>query len=60
MYSQFQTLKGLFTLNVIHLFQVHHSHQASASILASKFKWVRDRFKNVNTDAWCEHGLKLK
>ena len=53
-------------LKRIHWFQVHHSHQvsASASILASKFKWVLDQFKcikvSVNTDALCQHGLSWR
>ena len=29
----------------------------STSTLASKFKWVLERFKSVNADARCEHGL---
>ena len=40
----------------------HHSYQVSvsASILVSKFNWVQDWLKRINTDARCEHGFTLR
>ena len=48
-------------LEGIHWFQLHHSHQASASasMLAKKIKRFLELFKSINADTPREHGLKL-